>query len=305
MVSATNADSMQWIRPRRLGSYRSTAAAARKSRAFTFTLMALPLVVIRIYAVTQTLLQAGCERHSKTWDDLWNFKPQEATEEGLGDLKYAARSTFGMLADTGRANAMAWDVVLSAVVIALWAALAEAKPRTMFRCTLLPWLRDESEVAYEKLGRTIRLDQDKKGFLAAVKQLASVTNLTRFARPNEAPTTATAEAYVRKRGRPPKHRKSESANDNGYAIIRSLNKSRSPGRPRYSASPKRVPSRARSQSRARSRVRYGEHGDHGVGYLGFAVAEWKAAGVTWCLAALGGLGVAVIGAFGAEVTEFV
>ena len=63
--------------------------------------MALPLVVIRIYAVTQTLLQAGSERHSKTWDDLWNFKPQEATEEGLGDLKYAARSTFGMLADTG------------------------------------------------------------------------------------------------------------------------------------------------------------------------------------------------------------
>jgi hypothetical protein len=270
--------------------------------------MAMPLVVVRIYAATQTLLQAGSQLHSKTWDDLWHFKTQEATEEGLGDLRYAASSTFGMLADTGRANAMAWDVVLSAVVIALWAALAEAKPRTMFRCTLLPWLREESEVAFEKLGRTIRLDQDKKGFLAAVKQLAAVTNLTRFARPNEAPTTATAEAYVRKRGRPPKHRKSESANENGYAIMRTLSKSRSPGRSRYSASPKPMPSRARSQSRvrsqsrARSRVRYGEDE---VGYLGLAMAEWKAAAVTWCLAALGGLGVAVIGTFGAGVAEFV
>jgi hypothetical protein len=263
--------------------------------------MALPLVVIRIYAVTQTLLQAGSELHSKTWDDLWHLKPQEATEEGLGDLEYAARSTFGMLADTGRANAMAWDVVLSAVVIALWVALAEAKPRTMFRCTLLPWLRDESEVAFEKLGRTIRLDQDKKGFLAAVKQLAAVTKIKRFARPNEAPTTGTAEAYVRKRGRSPKHRKTESANENGYAIIGTLSKSRSP-RSRYSASPKPILSRARSQSRARSRVRYGEDE---VGYLGLAMAGWKAAAVTWCLAALGGLGVAVIGAFGAEAAEFV
>jgi hypothetical protein len=293
---------MQWIHPRRLGSYRSTAAAARRSRAFTFTLMALPLVVIRIYAATQTLLQAGSELYSKTWDDLWHSKLQKATEEGLGDLEYAARSTFGMLADTGRGNAMAWDVVLSAVVIALWAALAEAKPRAMFRCTLLSWLRDESEVAFEKLGRTIRLDQDKQGFLAAVKQLAAVTKIKRFARPNEAPTTGTAEAYVRKRGRPPKHRKTESANENGYAITRALSKSRSPERSMYSASPKPKPSRARSQSRARSRVRYGEDE---VRYLGFAVVEWKAAAVTWCLAALGGLGVAVIGAFGPEVAEFV
>jgi hypothetical protein len=267
--------------------------------------MTLPLVVVRIYAATRTLLEAGSELHSRTWYDLWHLKPQEATDEGLRDLEYATRSTFGMLVDTGRANAMTWDVVLSAVVIALWAALSEANPRTMLRCTLLPWLRDESEVAFEKLDCTIRLDPDKKGFLAAVKQLASVTNLTRFARPNEAPTTATAEAYVRKRGRPPKHRKSESAHENGYAIICAKSKSRSPGRSRYSASlGKPMPSRARSQSRTRSQARYKQHGGDRVGYLGLAVAEWKAAGVTWCLAVLDGLGVAVIGAFGAEVTEF-
>jgi hypothetical protein len=295
---------MQWIHPRRLGRYHATAAAARRSRAIIFTLVAWPLVVIRIYAATRTLLEAGSQLHSKTWSDLWNLKTQEATEEGLGDLGYAARSTFGMLADTGRANAMAWDVVLSAVVIALWAALAEASPRTMFRCTLLPWLRDESEVAFEKLDRTIKLDPNKKGFIAAVKQLASVTNLTRFARPNEAPTTATAEAYVRKRGRPPKHRKSESSNENGYSIARAQSKSRGPGRPRYGASPGRpLPSRARSQSRATSQVRSAQPGGKQVGYLGLAVAEWKAAVVIWCLAALGGLGIAVIGAFGAEVTE--
>jgi len=176
--------------------------------------MALPLVVIRIYAATRTLLEAGSGLHSNTWYDLLHLKPQEATEEGLGDSEYAGRSTSGMLADTGRANAMAWDVVLSAIAIALWVALAEASPRTMFRCTLLPWLKEESEVAYEKLHRTIRLDQDDKGFLVVVKQLASLTNLTRFARPEEAPTTATAEAYARKRGRPPKHRKSQSVNEN-------------------------------------------------------------------------------------------
>jgi hypothetical protein len=159
---------------------------------------------------------------------------------------------------------------------------------------------------FREVGSDHQTGPEQKGFIAAVKQPASVTNLTRFARPNEAPTTATAEAYIRKRGRPPKHRKSESSNENGYSIARAQSKSRSPGRPRYGASPgKPLPPRARSQSRARSQVRSAQPRGKQVGYLGLAVAEWKAAVVTWCLAALGGLGVAVIGVFGAEVTESV
>ena len=293
-------DTIQWIHPRRLGRYHASATSARRSRALTLSLMALPLVAIRVYAATRTLIDAGSAQGTKIGHYLAHGQIEEAGEDIRNDAEYAARSTFGLLADTGRANAMAWDVVLSAVVLGLWSALAEADPMTMFRCTLLPWLKSEDEVTFEKLE-----DADKKshGWLNTVKHLASVKNLTRFARPDEGPTTGTAEVYVRKRGRPPKHRKSLSGNESGYAIVRSKSKSRSPGRPRKSVSPsKRTPSRLRSQSRPRSQAQYGwKHASS----LGISVAGWEAAGVIWCLMLVAGLGVSVLGAFGAEATDFV
>lgn len=268
--------------------------------------MALPLVAVRVYAVTRTLIEAGSATDSDVIQKVAHGQVNEAGEGIRDDVEYAARSTFGLLADTGRANAMAWDVVLSAVVLGLWTALAEADPRTMFRCTLIPWLRDDDEVVIERQDRAMESDKKSHGWLDTVKQLASVKNLTRFARPDEGPTTGTAEAYVRKRGRPPKHRKSASGNESGYAIARSKSKSRSPGRPRESASPgKLTTSPARSQSRARSQVRREQHGWKHAGSLAISIAGWEAAGVTWCLVVLAGLGVSMLAAFGAEATDFV
>jgi hypothetical protein len=231
---------------------------------------------------------------------------QEAGEAIADEIEYALGLTFGMLADTGRPNAMAWDVVLSAIIIGLWTALAEADPRTMFRCTLLPWLKDDDEVAVERQERATSEETKASGWLDTVKQLASVKNLTRFARPDEGSTTGNTEAYVRKRGRPPKHRKSMSGNESGYALARSKSKSRSPGRPRKSVSPsKRTTSRARSQSRAKSQVRHGQYGWKHTSSLGISVVGWEAAGVTWCLVIVAGLGVSMLGTFGAEASDFV
>lgn len=264
--------------------------------------MALPLVAIRIYAVTRTLIAAGSTIGTQVSQNLAHGQVEKAAEDIRNDLEYAAQSTFGLLAETGRANAMAWDVVLSAVILGLWTALTEADPMTMFRCTLLPWLKSEEEVAIERQEHAIDNDKKGHGWLNTVKHLASVKNLTRFARPGEGPTTGTAEAYVRKRGRPPKHRKSLSGNESGYAIARNKSKSRSPGRPRKSVSPsKRTSSRLRSQSRARSQVRYGWK--HAIS-LGISIAGWEAAGVTWCLVVVAGLGVSMLGAFGTEATDF-
>jgi hypothetical protein len=266
----------------------------------TLALMALPLVAVRIYAVTRTLIAAGSVLGTKVSQNLAHGEAEKAAEDMRKDFEYAAQSTFGLLADTGRANAMAWDVMLSAVILGLWTALAEADPMTMFRCTLLPWLKSEEEVIIE---REEHADKKSQSWLNTVKHLASVKNLTRFARPDEGPTTGTAEAYVRKRGRPPKHRKSLSGNESGYAIARNKSKSRSPGRPRKSVSPsKRTPSRLRSQSRARSQAR---HGWKHASSLGISIAGWEAAGVTWCLVVVAGLGVSMLGSFGAEATDFV
>lgn len=262
--------------------------------------MALPLVAIRVYAATRTLINAGSAQGTKVGQNLAHGQFDQAAEDIRNDAEYAARSTFGLLADTGRANAMAWDVVLSAVVLGLWTALAEADPMTMFRCTLLPWVKSEEEVAFERQD-----DADRKihSWLNTVKHLASVKNLTRFARPDEGPTTGTAEAYVRKRGRPPKHRKSLSGNESGYAIARSKSKSRRAGRPRKSVPPsKRTSSRLRSQSRARSQARnWWKH----TSSLGISIAGWEAMGVIWCLMLVAGLGVSMLGAFGAEATDYV
>jgi hypothetical protein len=269
----------------------------------TFALMALPLVAVRVYAATRTLIDAGSNTGTTLFQSIKHADADQVVEDIRDELKYAARSTFRLLAKTGRAYAIAWDVVLSAVILGLWTALAEVDPSTMFRCTLLPWLRNEDEVAFERQEYATSSDEKSHGWLNTVKQLASVKNLTRFARPDEGPTTGTAEAYVRKRGRPPKHRKSASGNESGYAIARSKSKSRSPGRPKKSVSPsKRTSSRLHSQSRARSQVR---HGWKHASSLGISVAGWEAAGVTWRLVAVAGLGVSMLGAFGAEATDFV
>jgi hypothetical protein len=165
-------------------------------------------------------------------------------------------------------------------------------------------LKDDDEVAIERQERATSEETKASGWLDTVKQLASVKNSTRFARPDEGPTTSTAEAYVRKRGRPPKHRKSMSENESGYALARSKSKSR--GRPRKSVSPsKRTTSRARSQSRAKSQVRHGQYGWKHASSLGISVVGWEAAGVTWCLVIVAGLGVSMLGAFVAEATDFV
>lgn len=268
--------------------------------------MALPLVAVRIYAASRTLLQAAIALNSKLAESVTHNKPDKAMEEAAKDVKYAAWSTFGMLGDTGRANAMAWDVVLSAFVVGLWLAFAEADPSTMLRSTLLPWLKDEDEVAYERQERAAATTKKGQSWIDAVKQLASVKNLTRFSRPGEGPTTGTAEAYVRKRGRPAaKHRKSASSNESGYAVTRSKSKSRSPGRPRKSVSPSKQASvRTRSQSRARSQVRHGQYGWKHAKSLGISVLGWEAAGVAWCLVLLGGLGVGILAALGIEAAEF-
>jgi hypothetical protein len=268
--------------------------------------MALPLLAVRVYAATRSLLEAGSLLEVKILQTMGRMQLQKAGEEVAHEVEHVLHATFGMLADTGRPNAMAWDVVLSAVIIGLWTALAEADPRTMLRCTLLPWLKDDDEVALERQERATSDETKASGWLDTVKQLASVKNLTRFARPDEGPTTGTAEAYVRKRGRPPKHRKSMSGNESGYALTRSKSKSRSPGRPRKSVSPgKRTTSRVRSQSRAKSQVRHGQYGWKHASSLGISVIGWEAAGVAWCLVIVAGLGVSMLGAFGAEASDFV
>lgn len=298
-------DMVQWIHPRRLGRYHTNALDARSHRATTFALMALPTVLLRVHAASRALRQACNELDTTIWWYAKHKLPREATGEAYVEMMNAFYSTLGVLGSTDRFNAMAWDVVLSAFMLGLWTALAESDPRILFRCTLLPWLKDEEEVLIEQQVRA--REETRSSWLDAVKQLASAKTLTRFSRndQDEGPTTGTAEAYVRKRGGPPKHRKSASGNESGYAIIRSKSKSKSPGRPRKSVSPyKRPASRARSQSRARSHVRQHVRSDIANGTLGITVAGWEAAGVTWCLAALGGLGVATIAVFGAEAADF-
>jgi hypothetical protein len=122
--------------------------------------MTLPLVAIRIYAVTRTLIAAGSTLGTKVGHNLAHGQTEKAAEDAHNDLEYAARSTFGLLAKTGRADAMAWDVVLSAIILGLWTALAEADPMTMFRCTLLPWLKSDEEVAIKRQEHAT--DNDKK-----------------------------------------------------------------------------------------------------------------------------------------------
>ena len=213
--------------------------------------MALPLVAIRVYAATRTLIDAGSAQGTNAGQNLAHGQFEQAGEGIRKDAEYAAQSTFGLLADTGRGNAMAWDVVLSAVILGLWTALAEADPMTMLRCTLLPWLKSEEEVTFER--QEDAADQKRHGWLNTVKHFASVKNLTRFARPDEGPTTGTAEAYVRKRGRPPKHRKSLSGNESGYAIARSKSKSRKITRTAYDTHYRQA--LARQQSRPGRRMR--------------------------------------------------
>lgn len=145
---------------------------------------------------------------------------------------------------------------------------------------------------------------EKRTWLQTINPLSAVTQLTRFARPGDAPASGNAEVPIRKRGRPPKHRKSESGNESGYGFIRALSRSRSPpARSRKSMSPvKRTRSgtrRSRSKSAYGARDRYA----NGAADVSNSATRWEAAGLVWCLGILGGLGMASVGVFGAEVAH--
>lgn len=272
--------------------------------------MTLPLVLFRTYATARAFWEASSELNTNVLWYALNFIPKEAAEDGFKDIQRTAHDLFKPLAAAGRFNAMAWDVVLSTLMLGLWSALAESDASTLLKCTLLPWLKDEEEVMIQQHERAYGHGEAKQSWLSTMKELASAKTLTRFSRSNqdEGPTTGTAESNVRKRGRPLRHRKSASGNESGYVLLRSksVSKSRSPGRSRKSVSPsKRRPfSKARSQSRARSQARLHGKSEVAKGPLEITSAGWEAAITTWVLAALGGLGVAMTAVFGAEAADF-
>jgi hypothetical protein len=69
--------------------------------------MALPLLYLRIYTATRTLMEASSIIGVKILEKAARLKAQEVLKEVDGELQHAARSTFGLLTDTGRANIMA------------------------------------------------------------------------------------------------------------------------------------------------------------------------------------------------------
>lgn len=291
---------MQWVHPRRIGRYYSTALAAKKARSVTLTLMTLPLLLLRLYAAAQYIFQAS---RGPSLSELWYGTPRVA-DEGLEELQSAAKKNFGSLAKARWTNPAVWDIVLSAIVLGLWMAMTEANPRTMLQCTLMPWLKEENDVAVEPLAHTPK-KRKNIGWFNTMKQFASVKSLTRFARPDEGPTTGTAEAFIRKRGRQTKHRKSESSNESGYMLrSKSKSKSKSPGMGRKSVSPyKPSTTRGRSQSRAKSQGRQRGSSRMLPDITGITANGRESAGIGWFLSAICGLSVAWIAGFGAEAAD--
>ena len=301
----------QWINPRYLGHYHITAHDAREIRTGIYFLVALPILLLHLYASLHVVVNTDYSLHNRWWlpsSDHWRYNSDRVSAE---PLHQAASMTFGALAKPAAINSMCWDVVFSGVIMAIWAIVHNLNGRCMLRSTLLSGLPeyDDSTAYLDETGaQRLYFAKEKQ---ARANWLNTVRNLTRFSRPGDAPASGTQQATMRKRDRPPKHARGRSSNENGYAIRNSSRcESRSPVRARSAArrglSPaKRVLDRPRSKSRTRYEVGRHEY------YNGLAAAtpvddeptEWESAGLLWCLGVVGGLGVASVGAFGAETVR--
>lgn len=299
-----------YVAPRRLGHYYASAGDAKKARAFSFALLALPMVLLSSYATvrlwfTPHPVHEDWYRVNGSW---WDRTRDEYSH--MAELGKAAWSSVTALAGAGLVTAMAWDVLLTGVVLSCWAVTAETDPRSMLRCSILPWLKDEEEVKIDGMKleeQKILEGHEKRSWLKAMNPLTAVTHLTRFARPGDGPASGSAEAPIRKRGRLAKHRKSDSVNESGYALMRVASKSRSPpARSRRSVSPaKRTRSGSKRRSRSRSAYNPRDYYANSVVHIEDPASGWESAGLVWCLGILGGLGFASVAVFGAEAAHVV
>lgn len=306
LLATVSALAPAYIAPRRLGHYYASAGDAKKVRAFTFALLALPMALLSLYASLRLCfvprsIHDDRYRANGSW---WNKTQGEYSH--LAEMGKAFWSTFTVLGGVGHVSAMAWDVLLTGLVLSCWVVTAETEPRSMLRCSLLPWLKNEEDVKIDGMKleeQKILEGHEKRSWLKAMNPLTAVTQLTRFARPGDGPASGSAEVPIRKRGRPTKHRKSESENESGYAFMR---KSRSPPSAARSRSPaKRQRSESRKRSRSRSTYNPRNYYANSVINTEDQAAGWESAGLVWCLGLLGGLGMASVAVFGAEAAHVV
>nr|OQO18970.1 hypothetical protein B0A51_12302 [Rachicladosporium sp. CCFEE 5018] len=320
-----------WFHPARLGSYHLKPYYAQQIRKTLYFWLTVPILALHLYATFSVIFTIDYSSHNRWWllgHHNWRFSRKSTPD--LEDLRQGAGLTFGALARPAAINSTCWDVILSGVVLASWAITHELEARHMLRCTLMPWLQDwpyhfkETEHFTGRAVETSRRPQPTPSAQPTIRRTPSgrampepswLDRMTQFARPMEAPTTATEKADMRNRGRVAKHTYTLSDSESGYTASKLTQdrQTRTSSR-KFGTSPAkgRPGSRSRSRGRAVSAASgAGGKDTSGKYYKGFTAAApleegptgWEAAGVLWCLGVVGGLGVACVGAAEAEMEK--
>lgn len=208
-------------------------------------------------------------------------------------------------------GSVAWDVILSALSLCIWAFTRALPPRTMLECAGVLWTRAELDTVTSSISTTVAsaTDSVRKRALSVGKRASEITESFRetIASPtkdvaNANPRAAAPETPAKRRGRPkkgdaPSKAAAPDAETPAPTRKRRAQKARAPAEEQegdddvdYVAPP------VTRRQAARLALERDEFDDERQG-----VEEGEAGALAWALWLLGGLGVGMSSVLGAEV----
>ena len=257
------------------------------------------------------------------------FRWEDARHARMETVKQTGRSILSALTDVDWITALGLDVLLSAVGICCWSVVSNADARSMIKCSIFPWL-DETEAAGEDTMDHVRDVTDElygHSMGRAQNALSSAKETVRRGSQDMKRRVYQLQGTIGRSdddiereinsGGPTRGRRGRPAKSpirdmkSGRASqARSASATSAPSRSRSRASVS--PVKRNASSRRSSRIRNLSVSRHGSGFrddderrilsstMEVVTADAQAAGLTWGLFAIGGLGMASAAVFGAE-----
>ncbi|EON62338.1 hypothetical protein W97_01559 [Coniosporium apollinis CBS 100218] len=270
------------IAPAVLGSTHSSVHSAHRSSATIFKTLGIISFLLHARQTATALLDNSPPPTYREYSYIWNSHP-ETQHSTLYLARVAFSRVLGALSDNPAISAVAWDVLLSALSLCLWAVVRGLDVGDMLSATV-PFKTAQKEEKH------VSFEGEKPKPNGPVETVASPTSKRGRGRPRKdaatlaAPTASTSSARELRRSiRHPRPTPSSSVTSALHGIEDSEDDDSGPYVPPADVA---------------AEVEGLEHEDVGADTV---VEEAEAAALGWGLFALGGLGVLSAGVCGGEV----
>ena len=135
------------------GGFFEWGRSRTRAAGWSWAAIGVSSLLLQIHSIWQCFEDARPTRLWR-WSHLaFVLQPwHHATSE---QLKNTAYQVFGLLGDHPWINALAWDVIFSAIVVGVVATISSLEVKAMLQCSLVPWI-DDAVVAAEQVSEIVQ-----------------------------------------------------------------------------------------------------------------------------------------------------